>query len=123
MRVCLWAAESAASAHTASTSCRVCMERVRRCSIADLETPATCQQGSRRVVPGVPRGLAPVDPGELPGIRTGGVPDTFPQVGLLELDGGVVVGVCARTVEMASAASNRGRAYLIQDMRFLLRNK
>src|SRR5258708_16576428 len=86
MRVCLWAAESAASAHTASTSCRVCIERVRRCSIADLETPATCQQGSRRVVPGVPRGLAPVDPGALPLIRTGGVPDTFPHTALLQLD-------------------------------------
>src|SRR6202023_394043 len=52
--------ESDEFAHTASTSWRACCVIMRRCCMADLETPATSQQGSSRecvVVPGAVEGL------------------------------------------------------------------
>src|ERR1700675_1616557 len=52
--------ESDEFAHTASTCWRACCVIIRRCWIADLETPATSQQGSSRgcvVVPGAVEGL------------------------------------------------------------------
>src|SRR5882724_9241277 len=89
MRSCFCAAESDALAHTASTSCRICCAMTRRCSIADFETPATCQQGSRRFVGVVPRvvdrvpgtvlpGIPVLAPTEVPGVRNGGVPTAVP---------------------------------------------
>src|SRR5258708_34147835 len=98
--------------------------------MADLEPPAPCKKGSRRVRPPfgvrvpVPLGLPLVEADGSPGILTGGDPVAVrvPHPEFFEFDG-EVVGVCAQAIERASPAGNTYRAYLVQDIRFLLRHK
>src|SRR5712692_5528286 len=136
MRSCFCAAESDAFAHTASTSWRVCCPMMWRCSIAAFETPATCQQGSRRFVGVVPRvvdrvpgtvlpGIPVPAPVEVPGVRKGGVPTAvrFPCAELFVCAGGCVSEVWASDVESAIPASSAGKAYRFHGMGSLLIRK
>ena len=90
--------ESDEFAHTASTSWRVCWSINRRCCIADLATPATCQQGSTR-------GGLVVGPVAVGGRRTTTCAPAF----------------SASAAESMIPASSAASTVLLQDIKSLLR--